>query len=159
MSARTVAGIAASLILFAFVATSAQAEAGTKPASLAKAVELRGESAAAFAGGDYDAAAELARRAKALLADLGGELPASYVVRLVVEDRDCLWKIAGLPFVYGDGNKWPILYRANKKTLKHPENEDLILPGEVLVIPSIAGESRRGAFDPSAAYPAFRSAD
>jgi nucleoid-associated protein YgaU len=135
---------------------------------LAKAVELRAQAQSAYDSGDYDTADQLAKQAKAELALVQGKagkaaaaalavspLPASYTVRLIVDDRDCLSKIAGFPFVYGDRTKWVILYRANKETLKHPENADIILPGEILVIPSIAGETREGAWVEGKQYPTF----
>ena len=140
----------------------------------AKAVELRAQAQSAYDSGNYDGAAELARQAKAELALIAGKpgraaaatpaaapsaealpLPASYTVRLIPDDRDCLSKIAGYPFVYGDRNKWPLIYRANKTTLKHPENADIILPGEILLIPSIAGETRSGAWEEGKDYPVF----
>jgi hypothetical protein len=140
-----------------------------------KAIELRGQSVAAYDAGDYDLSSELARQAKAelalmkapaaapepapqpapVVADTKAPLPASYTVRLIPGDRDCLSKIAGYPFIYGDRAKWPLIYRANKATLKHPENADIILPGEVLVIPSIAGESRDGEWSADKEYPDF----
>lgn len=144
-----------------------------------KAIELRSQSIAAYDAGDYDLSSDLARQAKAELAlmkasepapqpapepkpepapvivDTKAPLPASYTVRLIPEDRDCLSKIAGYPFVYGDREKWPLIYRANKETLKHPENADIILPGEILVIPSISGEQREGEWSPDKEYPAY----
>lgn len=158
-----------SLCLIAAVALAplAQADEEARDPRLLKAMELRGQAVSAFGVGDYDAAAELARRAKAELALISGAagatssaapaatpLPATYTVRLIPEQRDCLTKIAGYPFVYGDPERWPILYQANKATLKHPENADIIIPGEVLIIPSLAGEQREGSFDPSFEYQA-----
>jgi nucleoid-associated protein YgaU len=128
-------------------------------------VELRSQAKSAYDTGDYDTATDLARQAKAELALIGGmpaqataealPLPASYTVRLIPDDRDCLSKIAGYPFVYGDRARWPLIYRANKATLKHPENADIILPGEVLVIPSITGETRAGAWEEGKEYPNY----
>jgi hypothetical protein len=156
-------------------ALSAQAAIASDP-HLAKALELRGEALSAYDLGDYDAAAELAARAKAELALIAAPisptqpaqpaqpatvaqglapLPAAYTVRRIPEDRDCLSKIAGYPFVYGDRSKWKELYRANKGTLLHPENADILLPDELLIIPSIAGEKREGAYDPSFEYESF----
>jgi len=170
--------IAAALMLAAAIfPPAALAQSAAQDPHLTKAMELRGQALSAYANGDYDASAELARQAKAELAlmrpraqapkapqeaaPLAAEepalapLPASYTVRLIPGDRDCLSKIAGYPFVYGDRNKWPMLYRANRGTLRHPENADLILPAEILVIPSIAGEAREGEYDPGRSYPAF----
>jgi nucleoid-associated protein YgaU len=137
-----------------------QAEsAGVTNPHLAKAIELRVEARKAYDTGDYDTATELARQAKAELALIQGKakatLPASYTVRLIPNDRDCLSKIAGYPFVYGDRSQWVQLYRANKATLKHPEDADLILPGEVLVIPSIAGEKRQDEWAEGKDYSSF----
>lgn len=141
----------------------AESAAGVTDPHLAKAVELRVEAKQAYGTGDYDTAAELARQAKAELALFQGNqaktgkatLPASYTVRLIPTDRDCLSKIAGYPFVYGDRSQWVELYRANKATLKHPENADIILPGEVLVIPSLAGEKRQGEWVEGKDYSSF----
>ena len=43
-------------------------------------------------------------------------------------------------------------YEANKKTFRDPNNPNLIYPGQVLQIPSIKGEEREGAWDPSKTY-------
>ena len=156
--------LSAFLLAPASWAQAAAAQDGRDP-HLVAALELRGQAKVAYDAGDYDAAAELARKAKAELALVAVKkaeplstalpLPASYTVRLIDADRDCLSKIAGYPFVYGDRKLWVVLYRANKTTLKHPENADLILPGEVLVIPSLAGEERSGAWEEGAEYPSY----
>ncbi len=154
----------ATLLFTALLFTPAAAAQGLgKDPHAVAAIELRAQALAAYGAGDYDTAALLARRAKAELALVQGTpvkaalppLPATYTVKLTPDDRDCLSKIAGYPFVYGDREKWPVLYRANKETLKHPENADLIFPEEVLVIPSIAGETREGEWSPTAQYPVF----
>lgn len=49
-----------------------------------------------------------------------------------VKKGDYLSKIAKQ--VYGDANKYPIIFEANKPMLKDP---DLIYPGQVLVIPPL----------------------
>jgi nucleoid-associated protein YgaU len=155
MRART---ISTALLLLAILLSPCAAQSAADDPHYAKAVQLRAEAESAFGSGDYDGAAELARAAKAELALYAGAfaaLPASYTVRLVPADRDSLSKIAGLSFVYNDRNRWRDLYLANKDSLKHPEDEDLILPGEVLAIPSIAGERRSGEYDPAKRYPAF----
>ncbi len=43
-----------------------------------------------------------------------------------------LWKIASYPEVYGNGAKWPLIFRANKDKIKDP---DLIYPNQVFEIP------------------------
>ena len=75
-------------------------------------------------------------------------LPAAYEVRLMESARDCFWRIAGYPFVYGDPWKWRVLYEANKDKLPDPANPDLIMPGTLLTIPSISGEKREGTWIP-----------
>ena len=79
--------------------------------------------------------------------------PQYYEVRLIPSRRDCFWRIAEYPFVYGDPWKWKVLYEANKSLLTDPKNPDLIEPGQVFEIPSLAGEKREGTWDPEESYP------
>ncbi|GHU81731.1 hypothetical protein FACS189468_4890 [Spirochaetia bacterium] len=67
-------------------------------------------------------------------------LAASYVVK----PRDSLWRIAGYDFIYGDSTQWRRLYDANRDGFSDSDNPDLILPGQILQIPSIRGEARSG---------------
>jgi len=168
------------VLAIALLASSAFAQASKVPADphLAKAVELRAQARSAYDSGDYDTAASLARQAKAELALVPGKvgpapvaekpgpapvaaadgqanalpLPAEYVVRLILERRDCLWRIAEYPFVYGDPLKWSLIYEANKKTFRDPASPDLIFPGQELRIPSLSGETREGTFDSTKQY-------
>jgi nucleoid-associated protein YgaU len=55
-----------------------------------------------------------------------------YTVRLIPERRDCLWRIAEYPQIYGDPYLWPKIWRRNRKLIQNP---DLIYPGWQLVIP------------------------
>lgn len=134
---------------------------------LEKSLELSALASQAFDAGDYDAAKEYAKEAQdwarrsdeyvaqlqaAALARAAKVLPATYTVRLLPARRDCLWNIAAYPFVYNDPLKWPVLYEANKKGFRDPGNPNLIFPGQVLSIPSIAGEIREGAWDPAKSY-------
>jgi nucleoid-associated protein YgaU len=48
-----------------------------------------------------------------------------------VRPGDSLWKIAQSHL--GDGYKWPIVYRANRKSLK---NTNTLSVGQMLVIPA-----------------------
>ncbi|MDR3199859.1 MAG: hypothetical protein LBT68_00240 [Spirochaetales bacterium] len=73
-----------------------------------------------------------------------GQKIAQYVVKLNPGQRDCLWRIAGFDFVYGDSSKWRFIYDANKSTFRQPNNPALIVPGQVLKIPSLRGEARSG---------------
>lgn len=55
-----------------------------------------------------------------------------YTVRLILERRDCLWRISEYDFIYGDPRLWPKIWRRNRKLIQNP---DLIYPGWQLVIP------------------------
>jgi nucleoid-associated protein YgaU len=55
-----------------------------------------------------------------------------YTVRLIPERRDCLWRIAEYPEIYGNPYLWPKIWRRNRKLIQNP---DLIYPGWQLVIP------------------------
>jgi len=79
-------------------------------------------------------------------------LPAQYTVRTWESVRDCLWNIAGQPWVYDDPWQWRRLYEANRAKMPDSDNPDLIEPGMVLDIPSIRGEARQGMWDPNATY-------
>jgi len=107
-----------------------------------------------FAAGYFLTSSIEAKSALATLSGIGefAPLPAKYVVRLIPERRDCLWRIAEYSFIYNNPLKWPVLYEANKKTFKNPSNPDLIFPGQVLVIPSIKGEARDGTWDSKKTY-------
>jgi nucleoid-associated protein YgaU len=117
----------------------------------------------AFDTEEYEASAAASRNVVALLSKVQPELrtsvavtrppeartlPASYEVRLIVSRRDCFWRIAEYPFVYGDPWKWRVLYEANKDKLPDPGNPDWIEPGIVLTIPPLAGEKREGTWVP-----------
>jgi len=79
-------------------------------------------------------------------------LPGQYTVRTWAGEKDCLWNIAGYPWVYGDPRKWKELYKANKDKLADPNNPNLIEPGMILDIPSVKGEVRQGMWDIHANY-------
>jgi len=81
--------------------------------------------------------------------DTTAALPKQYTVRTWAEFRDCLWNIAGYPWVYGDPWKWRTLYNANKSQISDP---NVIEPGMVLEIPSIKGETREGMWEPGKTY-------
>jgi nucleoid-associated protein YgaU len=118
------------------------------------------ELAAARASYKADSFDEAVSHANLVLSSLAGmteaELfPSTYVVQRLDFKTDCLWRIAGMPFVYNDPFKWPVLYEANRSQLPNPKNPDLILPGMVLKIPSIAGEIREGEWTKGVEYPTF----
>jgi nucleoid-associated protein YgaU len=82
--------------------------------------------------------------------------PKYYKVVWDPKDRDCLWKIAGYTFVFNNPFKWRLLYEVNKAKFVYPDNPRFISPEQVLEIPSIAGETREGTYDPSKKYPVIQ---
>lgn len=84
-------------------------------------------------------------------------LPSLWKIRPWQSSRDCFWNIAKNSAVYGDPLLWKELYKANKKSLKRPSNPDLLTPGMTITIPSLKGEYREGAYDPSIKYESFKS--
>ena len=81
-----------------------------------------------------------------------GALPAQYTVRQWVTTGDCFSTIAGWSWVYGDADEWRKLYDANKDKIPKPGNPHLIMPGMILDIPSLRGETRSGMWEPAANY-------
>ena len=79
-------------------------------------------------------------------------LPSQYTVRTWAIERDCLWTIAGYPWVFNDPYRWPELYEANRSRMPQPDNPDLIHPGFIINIPSNRGEFRQGMWDPNIDY-------
>ena len=77
-------------------------------------------------------------------AERAGDLAAFYKVKLNADKRDCLWRIAGFDYIYGDPFQWKAIYDANKDSFPRPDDPNLIHPGMILKIPSIKGESRSG---------------
>lgn len=129
----------------------------TDAAAYAKASTEMDASTAAYGTEDYTGARDHALAVVDALAQVAGTnpLPAAYTVRLIPERRDCLWRIAGYPFVYNDPFQWTKLYDANKKSLRDPSDPNLIFPGQVLEIPSLKGETRQGTYDPAKVYPTY----
>jgi hypothetical protein len=143
------------------------------PKEWAQATTAMNDAQAAYDSQDYPSAAARARACVAALAgvheiakvappppapvpEVAPDVwPAVYVVRLIPQRRDCLWRIAEYPFIYNNPLKWPVIYQANKKTFRDPGNPNLIFPGQKLKIPSINGEQRDGTYDPTKQYKAF----
>ncbi|MDR2072142.1 MAG: LysM peptidoglycan-binding domain-containing protein [Spirochaetaceae bacterium] len=122
-----------------------------------KAVELAGQSQAAMDAASYDAAAKYAIESQKYAAlsrqyieqalealQNPSALAAEYEVKLNPANRDCLWRIAGFNFIYGDSREWKRIYDYNRSTFRRPDNPNLIYPGQILKIPSINGEAREG---------------
>lgn len=114
---------------------------------------------AAYGAEDFAGARSHADGVIAVLASVteGLPLPATYTVRLIPGRRDCLWRIAEYSFIYGNPLKWTLIYEANKKTFRDPSNPNLIFPGQILVIPSVNGETRAGMYDPAKTYTPFKA--
>jgi nucleoid-associated protein YgaU len=62
----------------------------------------------------------------------GNDAKKTYKVWIWQENGDTLWRIAQK--VYGDKDKWPLIYAANKDVLKDPHK---IYPKQVLKIPPV----------------------
>ena len=153
--------------------TKAAGKDKSSPELFAEAADDIASAKACYDGGTYEDSIDFSKRAIETLESIPGvepvavepvaepvepgapELPATYTVRLILERRDCLWRIAGYPFVYNNPWKWKVLYEANRDILLEPDNPDLIEVGQVLTIPSIAGEVRDGEYDPLLDYPTF----
>jgi hypothetical protein len=71
-------------------------------------------------------------------------LAAFYRVKLNLEKRDCLWRIAGFSYIYGNSWEWKRIYEANKDAFPDPNNPDLIIPDMILTSPPLRGEARNG---------------
>ncbi|MBN1412815.1 MAG: hypothetical protein JW969_18355 [Spirochaetales bacterium] len=72
-------------------------------------------------------------RAKNLLNKYASqEVYRLYTVKWKAGRKECLWTIAGYPFIYGDPFLWPKIWVKNKYKIKDPT---VILPGWVLIIP------------------------
>jgi len=106
---------------------------------------------------EWDNAIDAANRVVELLAYIDAPrgtlpLPAQYTVRSWSTFKDCLWNIAGRPWVYGNPRQWRVLYNANRAKFPNPNNPNWIEPGMVLDIPSIKGEFRQGSWDGNRTY-------
>jgi len=133
-----------------------------------QAVDNYAQAQIAFRGGKWEESIEFSKNVVAWLASVVPAteeepvtvveqpvFPKYYVVRLILDDRDCFNKIAGYSWVYNDRYEWRILYEANKNVIRHPDNPHLIHPGQVFEIPSLYGEIREGTYDPDREYPTF----
>jgi nucleoid-associated protein YgaU len=153
------------LLLFAalFLAAGIFAQSLENNEYYKKSVEFANQSQAALEAADYDTAAEYAIESQKYAAlsrqyidealaalqnrpaqPARGALAAEYEVKLNPAKRDCLWRIAGFDFIYGNAREWRRIYDYNKSTFRYPDNPDLIYPGQILKIPSIDGEPRSG---------------
>ena len=103
---------------------------------LAQAKELWKEGVVEWNNGNYSLAEEYFYESRKLIEvykaqAVNPDYPI-YVVRLIPERRDCLWRIAEYSYIYSNPYMWPKIWRRNRKLIQHP---DLIYPGWKLVIP------------------------
>lgn len=80
----------------------------------------------------YRANRDMIKDPNVLTADQVIKIPRGLPNSWKVYKGEFLWKIASYPEVYGNGTKWPVIYRANKDQIKDP---DLIYPNQILEIP------------------------
>jgi hypothetical protein len=128
------------------------------PAALSAAAKTLEAAKASFKIGDFAstaAQAQTAQEAFAAIPELA-PLPARYKVRYIPGETDTLWRIAGFPFIYNNNYLWMRLYNANKDLLHAPNDPHLILPGQILTIPSLKGEVREGLWDSKKTYPIYK---
>lgn len=111
----------------------------------------------AFAAENWEGASVFANQVLGILADVREitPLPKFYIVRTWENERDCFWNISGRSYVYDNPWLWENLYSANRDAIPEPDNPDLILPGMIMEIPSIAGEYRDGTYSPDKEYDTF----
>ncbi len=103
---------------------------------LEQAKELWRQGVVEWNGGNYSLAEEYFEEARKLIEvyktqAVNPDYPI-YVVRLIPERRDCLWRIAEYNYIYSNPYLWPKIWRRNRKLIQHP---DLIYPGWKLIIP------------------------
>jgi len=103
---------------------------------LAHAKELWRQGVVEWNAGNYSLAEEYFNESKKLVEvykaqAVNPDYPI-YLVRLIPERRDCLWRIAEYNYIYANPYMWPKIWRRNRKLIQHP---DLIYPGWKLVIP------------------------
>lgn len=123
-----------------------------EPELYAQVTELYKQAGNKFNAKDYQGSIDDSQKIISLLEEVNISAPPRtpaglakyYEVKLKPGDRDCLWKIAGFDFVYGDSFQWKRLYEHNKNSFPDPNNPNLIVPGQILEIPSIKGEARSG---------------
>lgn len=127
------------------------------PLTYAAGKQAYNSAQAAYKNGQYELAGEYAKAALEALGQIKEviPLPKYYVVRPWAESKDCFWNISGRSYVYDNPALWENLYQANKSKLENPANPDLIHPGMIVEIPSIAGEYREGTYDSSVKYDVF----
>ncbi|MDR1986254.1 MAG: hypothetical protein LBP88_04695, partial [Treponema sp.] len=123
---------------------------GAAQAAYAEAVQARTVQ-------DWEKTLAAANRVLELLAPVHeiSPLPAQYRIRTWLNERDCLWNIAGYPWVYNDPSQWGLLYEANRSKLPDINDPNFVLPEIILDIPRIQGEIREGLWEENRSYGAL----
>jgi nucleoid-associated protein YgaU len=81
--------------------------------------------------------------------------PNTYPAQYRIRSQDTFRGIAGRTWAYNDPSKWTGIYEANRSKLPDPNDPDRLMPGIVLDIPSIQGETRTGLWNEEYNYPVF----
>jgi nucleoid-associated protein YgaU len=102
-------------------------EAAMKPAAAKDEPGLE-KTASARPAAESGAAASADEKAAGVKEEKKGAACDIYVVK----KGESLWRIAQYKDLYGDPYLWPIIFEANKKTIKNPNR---IYPGQKLKIP------------------------
>lgn len=114
------------------------------------------EAKTAYDEGRYEDALNLSNEVSSILIGAGVSevppLPEYYIIDTWQRVRDCLWNIAGRPYVYNDPTRWKKLYNENKNILPKPDNPDLVYPKIKIHIPNLGDEYREGVYDPNEEY-------
>jgi len=131
--------------------------ANNYPKALAEALTLLERAKTSFKIGNYTSVANQAKKAAEAFAAIPefAPLPARYKVRYIPGETDTLWRISGYSFIYNDNSLWMRIYNANKELPHAVEDPHLIIPGQILAIPSLKGERREGLWDPKKTYPIY----
>ena len=74
---------------------------------------------------------------KAAMEAMAEPEPEPEMTNYVVNRNDTLWDIAAKPEVYGNADMWPLLWKANKDKIKHPDD---LAAGMSLVVDRSASE-------------------
>ena len=98
---------------------------------------------------EWDPAKESALAVITILSEIQGTpvLAAQYRVKTWSGTKDCLWNIAAKKEIYGNPWMWRVIYNANRNKFPNPNNPNVVEPGTLLDIPSIAGEYRAGILE------------
>jgi nucleoid-associated protein YgaU len=145
-------------LVLAAVLGMASCKSTAKPVSMAApaASDPSAQTGSQAAASESEASTQSPAQTGSQAAALSGDpLPAQYMVRPWSESEDTLKSIAARPWVYGDESEWPRLYNANRNKLPDPNNPDMLMPGIVLDIPSMEGETRSGLWEEGRSYPSL----